>query len=108
VHFVRDREDAHIVGVLHRREGDPMPASGESDAGLFALSLQTSLSDLPAFASNTSAGAATGELNFLPFIPWLASRKPVHTFEIADTVEVLGINTAADLAVMEQYLRAHL
>src|SRR4051794_4390427 len=38
VHFARDTS-GRIVRVLHRREGDPMPESGESDTGLFSLSL---------------------------------------------------------------------
>ena len=36
----RARPRGRIVGVLHRREGDAMPARGETDAGVFDLSLR--------------------------------------------------------------------
>ena len=50
IHFARDGS-GRIDRVLHRREGDPMPDAGESDAGLFALSLGAYLELLPEFAA---------------------------------------------------------
>ncbi len=106
IHFVRDAT-GRLAGVLHRRDGDAMPETGESDAGLFALRRDTYASDLAEYALGAPAAAATGEKNFLPFIPWLAGRKPVRTFELPDAREALGVNTAGDLARMEQYLSEH-
>jgi len=106
IHFVRDA-GGRIAGVLHRRDGDAMPEAGESDAGLFALRARTYASDLAEYGTVAPAAAATGERNFLPFIPWLAARKPVHTFDLPDAREALGVNTAGDLARMEQYLSEH-
>ena len=76
IHLERDAE-GRIIRVLHRREGDPMPEVGESDMGLFALSLATYLDRLPAYANQVEIGRTTGERNFLPFIPWLARTETI-------------------------------
>jgi bifunctional N-acetylglucosamine-1-phosphate-uridyltransferase/glucosamine-1-phosphate-acetyltransferase GlmU-like protein len=103
VHLVRDR--GRIVGVLHRREGDAMPEIGENDVGLFSLSRDAYQRDLVAFSREARAAAGTGERNFLPFIPWLASRGgAVQTFPCVDEREAIGINTPGDLREVERYL----
>ncbi len=105
VHLDRDAA-GQITRVLHRREGDDMPASGESDAGLFSLSRDAYLALLPAFADVPLPGSATGERNFLPFIPWVAARGRVETFPCTEAAEAVGVNTPEDLAVAERTLRA--
>jgi len=103
IHFERD--DANrITAVLHRREGDVMPAIGESDSGLFALSRRAYLEHLPNFAAEPAkdSGAATGERNFLPFIPWMAQREEVLTFDLEDEIESVGVNTTADAQAIEE------
>ena len=52
VHLARD-PSGRIVRVLHRREGDVMPAVGESDAGLFSLVTR----GVPGFAGCICCGA---------------------------------------------------
>jgi bifunctional N-acetylglucosamine-1-phosphate-uridyltransferase/glucosamine-1-phosphate-acetyltransferase GlmU-like protein len=103
IHFERDAT-GRIVRVLHRREGDAMPESGESDMGLFALSRQTYFERLPAYAREAELGDATGERNFLPFIPWLARTETVTTFPAEDPLEAVGVNTPQELETMERYL----
>jgi len=103
IHFDRD-SSGRIVGVRHRREGDAMPARGETDIGLFDLSLDAYRRDLLHFARGAEPGSVTGERNFLPFIPWLAATGGVHTFPAASAIEALGINTPADLSAIETYL----
>ena len=105
IHLERDA-DGRIIRVLHRREGDPMPEVGESDMGLFALSPATYLGRLPAYAAEVEIGRATGERNFLPFIPWLARTETVSTFGAENPMEAIGINTPQDLREVEQYLRS--
>ncbi|HUR35513.1 MAG TPA: NTP transferase domain-containing protein [Vicinamibacterales bacterium] len=95
-----------IVRVLQRREGDRMPAVGESDMGLFSLSRRAFLDDLHAFASAASTGEATGERNFLPFIPWADARGGVRTFPCVDEQESIGVNTPDELSTIERYLQA--
>jgi bifunctional UDP-N-acetylglucosamine pyrophosphorylase/glucosamine-1-phosphate N-acetyltransferase len=103
IHFDRDHE-GRLTGVHQRREGDPMPPIGTSDAGLFSLSRQAFETWLPEYERSAPTGAATGERNFLPFLPWLAARARVLTFEV-EVQEAQGINTPDDLAAVEQRLR---
>lgn len=105
IHFDRDPA-GRIVGVRQRREGDEMPARGASDMGLFSLSREAALVDLPAFAAEASPDRGTGERNFLPFVPWLAARAPVATIDAVDGVEAIGVNTPEERDVVEAYLRS--
>lgn len=102
--LVRDGA-GRIVDILQRREGDPMPAEGESEMGLFALSNRAYFDWLPAFAGQALTGAATRERNFLPFVAWAAQRGTVTTIRCHDAREAIGVNTPADRDVVEQYLR---
>ncbi len=102
IHFMRDAGGT-IVRVLQRREGDDMPSAGESDAGLFALRLDTFLSGLADYDRAAPAGSGTHERNFLPFIPWLASRALVRTFPAASREEAVGVNTPDDVRALEAY-----
>lgn len=103
IHLERDAE-GRIVRVLHRREGDVMPETGESDMGLFALSSTCYADSLPEYARSVEIGLATGERNFLPFIPWIARTQTVTTFPSESPIEAVGVNTPEDLAIVEQYL----
>ena len=104
IHFPRNA-DGRISGVYHRREGDAMPARGESDMGLFAVSYGSFTGDLRRYAEAVTPGQSSGERNFLPFIPWLAARGHVVTFPGTDPREAVGINTAADLQTVEAWLQ---
>jgi bifunctional N-acetylglucosamine-1-phosphate-uridyltransferase/glucosamine-1-phosphate-acetyltransferase GlmU-like protein len=105
IHFVRD-DEGRIVRVLQRREGDAMPARGESDMGLFSLSPEAFLVRLPAFASQSQAGESTRERNFLPFVPWIAKHETVVTFPGIDEMEAIGVNTPAERDAVGAYLAA--
>lgn len=104
IHLERDA-GGRIVRVLHRREGDRMPETGESDMGLFAMSADVFTELLPRYAGEVEIGSVTRERNFLPFIPWLARTRAVATFPCAHPMEALGVNTPEDLARVERYLR---
>lgn len=103
IHFDRDAT-GRITAVRQRREGDVMPEAGEGDVGLFSLSRLAFLDDLTAYAAQLELGAATGERNLLPFIPWLAARAMVATFRCTDEMEAIGINTPEELRGVETYL----
>jgi bifunctional N-acetylglucosamine-1-phosphate-uridyltransferase/glucosamine-1-phosphate-acetyltransferase GlmU-like protein len=103
IHFERDTS-GRIVRVLHRREGDVMPETGESDMGLFALSAPAFCERLPAYAERVESGHKTRERNFLPFIPWLARTDTIETFPAENLMEAVGINTPEELAAVEEYL----
>jgi bifunctional UDP-N-acetylglucosamine pyrophosphorylase/glucosamine-1-phosphate N-acetyltransferase len=104
IHFARDGQGT-IVDVRQRREGDALPQRGESDSGLFCLSLEAYAELLPAFAQAAASGTRSGEANFLPFIPWLARRRRVRTFALEHELESVGINTPDDVGQVEEYLR---
>jgi bifunctional UDP-N-acetylglucosamine pyrophosphorylase/glucosamine-1-phosphate N-acetyltransferase len=104
IHLERDTT-GRIVRVRHRREGDEMPAIGETDAGLFALRRDVYEHDLPRFAAtDTACGARTGERNFLPFLAWPDLSGVVETVPCEDESETIGVNTPADLALVERLL----
>jgi bifunctional N-acetylglucosamine-1-phosphate-uridyltransferase/glucosamine-1-phosphate-acetyltransferase GlmU-like protein len=103
IHFDRD-SDGRLTAVRQRREGDEMPQIGTSDAGLFSLSWKAVDEWLPQYSAVATQGHGTGERNFLPFLPWLAGRARVATFEIG-LEEAQGVNTPEDLAAVEQRLR---
>jgi N-acetylglucosamine-1-phosphate uridyltransferase (contains nucleotidyltransferase and I-patch acetyltransferase domains) len=104
IHFARDR-DGGITQVLQKREGDAMPDVGESDAGLFALTLDTYQDRLTEYDRIALTGGQTRERNFLPFIPWLAARATVRTFTVPDAREAIGVNAPEDVRELETYLR---
>jgi bifunctional N-acetylglucosamine-1-phosphate-uridyltransferase/glucosamine-1-phosphate-acetyltransferase GlmU-like protein len=103
VHFDRD-DDGRIVGVRERREGHDMPVRGETDIGLFDLSLDAWQNALPRFAATAAPASGTGERNFLPFIPWLASHEQVDTVRGLSPIEAVGVNTPDELAAVESHL----
>jgi len=103
-HFERDAA-GRLTRFLQRREGDVMPAEGESDMGVFAMPRATFEIDLVDYAAQVPAGNATGERNFVPFVAWLAQRKNVVTFPCTDPMEAIGINTPEELRQVEDWLR---
>jgi NDP-sugar pyrophosphorylase family protein len=103
IHFARDEAGA-IIRVLHRREGDLMPETGESDMGLFAMSPSVFTALLPRYAGEVEVGHATRERNFLPFIPWLARTHEIVTFPCEHPMEAVGVNTPEELKLVEDYL----
>jgi bifunctional UDP-N-acetylglucosamine pyrophosphorylase/glucosamine-1-phosphate N-acetyltransferase len=102
IHFTRD-PSGRISAVRQRREGEAMPAVGESDAGLFSLS-PAAVRALQRFGETATVGGGTAERNFLPFIPWIARTEPVITFPCTDPFESVGINTPEELRRVERYL----
>ena len=105
IHLDRDAE-GRITAIRQRREGDEMPAVGESDMGLFSLSPDAYFNLLPQFGREATQATSTRERNFLPFLPWLVRRgHSVLTFASTDEMEAIGINTPDDRRRLEAYLR---
>lgn len=106
IHFPRDQA-GRIVGLLQKREGDRMPAEGESDTGFFCCRtdrLRALLAELRADAA--ARGHATGEFNFLPVIPLAARTGTLATPRAMTLEETVGINSKDDAALVEPFLRA--
>lgn len=98
-HLERD-DTGRVTRFLQRREGDAMPAVGESDAGLFSLSRRAFLEDLNWFASEAPEGTGTAERNFVPFI---VGRR-IATFP-CDPVEATGVNTPEERRLVAASLK---
>jgi bifunctional UDP-N-acetylglucosamine pyrophosphorylase / glucosamine-1-phosphate N-acetyltransferase len=93
-----------LVGVLQRREGDTCPVRGSSDVGTFALSTGGLAEAWADYRSEGRRGALTHEVNFLPFLVYLAQRGwEVLTCNVRDAVEARGINTREDLAWFQAF-----
>lgn len=107
IHFERDQQ-GRIRALLQAREGDSMPATGESDTGFFCFrteALRELLSGLRQHPEQT--GSVTKEFNLLPIVPFAALQDRVlltpHVMRIEETV---GINSSEDAHRLESYLRS--
>ncbi|HEY0266008.1 MAG TPA: hypothetical protein VGC16_04605, partial [Rhizomicrobium sp.] len=55
-----------------------------------------------AYLADAARGAATSEINFLPFLPFLSAHGwTVTPLDVADATEARGINTKDDLAFFQ-------
>jgi bifunctional UDP-N-acetylglucosamine pyrophosphorylase/glucosamine-1-phosphate N-acetyltransferase len=91
-------EGTRLTKVLQSREGDETTPNGLSDVGTFLLGTQELAAVWEAYLSQDLRGGHTGEINFLPFLPFLSARGwTVTPLEVADPTEARGINTPEDL-----------
>jgi bifunctional UDP-N-acetylglucosamine pyrophosphorylase/glucosamine-1-phosphate N-acetyltransferase len=92
-------ENDRLAAVRQAREGDVCAANGYGDLGTFVLSVPELHSAWTRYLATAPGGAVTGEINFLPFLPYLTSLGwTVKRLMIADPREARGINTPDDLA----------
>ena len=105
IHFERDA-DGRISALRQAREGDPMPARGESDTGYFCFVTQTLRELLAESRSRGQRGAGTGEFNLLPVLVAAARSRVVLTPQVMMREETVGINAAPDAAQVEAFLRS--
>ena len=95
-------DGARLTRVLQTREGDVTTPNGYSDVGTFLLSTRGLGSAWKDYLDLAPRGSATGEINFLPFLPFLSARNwTITPVEVADATEARGINTKDDLAFFQ-------
>jgi bifunctional UDP-N-acetylglucosamine pyrophosphorylase/glucosamine-1-phosphate N-acetyltransferase len=88
-----------LIKVLQTREGDATTPNGFSDVGTFLLGTDGLKTAWEYYLAAVAHGAGTGEINFLPFLPFLSSKGwGITQIEVADETEARGINTREDLA----------
>jgi bifunctional UDP-N-acetylglucosamine pyrophosphorylase/glucosamine-1-phosphate N-acetyltransferase len=76
-----------------------MDEVGSADVGIFGLSVSGLKQAWDDYMAQASSGNLTGEINFVPFLPFLSSKHnwPVSPIEIKDAAEARGVNTTEDL-----------
>jgi HAD superfamily hydrolase (TIGR01509 family) len=101
-------QGGRVTRVRQTREGDSTDAEGWSDVGLFCLSTEGLEPLWREYLASAARGSMTGEINFLPFLPYLSSQGWTGvTWDVADPDEARGVNTPADLEfARERWLRA--
>ena len=91
-----------LTKVLQTREGDTTTPNGFSDVGTFLLATQGLKPAWEDYLKTAPRGSGTGEINFLPFLPFLSARGwTITPLEVADATEARGINTKDDLAFFQ-------
>lgn len=97
-HFGGER----LTQVLQSREGDICAPGGMGDVGTFLLGTAGLKDTWEAYLATAPRGATTGEINFLPFLPFLSAQGwTVQPLEVPDATEARGINTREDLAFFQ-------
>ena len=99
VQYVMDRATGRLTSVRQSREGDSCDAGGDSDVGVFCLATAGLAAAWRDYEAVAPRGRSTGELNFLPFLPYLCTTRgwALTPVRAGSTDEARGINTAADL-----------
>jgi bifunctional N-acetylglucosamine-1-phosphate-uridyltransferase/glucosamine-1-phosphate-acetyltransferase GlmU-like protein len=96
-----------LTGVLQSREGDATTPNGFSDVGAFLLGTQDLKPAWEDYLAAAARGSSTGEINFLPFLPFLSTRGwTITPLEVTDATEARGINTQDDLAFFQNLYKS--
>lgn len=91
-----------LSAVRQSREGDACTPNGLSDVGTFLLSTHGLKAAWEKYLAQAPRGGHTGEINFLPFLPFLAAHGwAIEPMTVADATEARGINTKDDLAFFQ-------
>ena len=96
-------EGTRLLNVLQSREGDRTTPGGFSDVGTFLLGTAGLAEIWDDYLATGPRGSATGEINFLPFLPFLSTQGwTITPLDVADATEARGINTPEDLAFFQK------
>src|SRR5262245_26732992 len=95
--------DGRLAAVRQSREGEQCSVCGWNDIGTFVLSVNGLKEVWERYLSMDPKGRETGEINFLPFLPFLSRNGwRVRRLIVDDAREARGINTAEDLRFFQE------
>lgn len=105
VHYEVD-EFNNFIELLQEREGDSLPSIGYSDIGVFMLRTHEIQKDWLTYLEKPSRfGGKTHEINFLPFLQFLAKLgRKMNFLYVDDPFESLGMNTSSQLEILKNAL----
>lgn len=96
-----------LTEIRETREGAKCDPIGFSDVGTFALEVEGLRDAWQAYQLQGKAGALTGEVNFLPFLPYLARKGwAISRITVDDPIEARGVNSLDDLQFFQQIYRS--
>jgi len=102
VQYCFDQQD-RLTAIRETREGAVCDPLGFSDVGTFLLDVGGLRDAWDCYRRERNAGAVTGEINFLPFLPYLARHGwQVSRIAVEDPVEARGINSLEDLRFFQE------
>lgn len=92
-----------LTEIRESREGAICDQHGFSDVGSFVLDVPGLYEAWDSYSKKTRLGVRTGEINFLPFLPYLAHNGwRVSRLEVQDPLEARGVNSVADLTFFQE------
>ena len=95
--------DDQLTEIRETREGKICDPIGYSDVGTFVLDVAGLRDAWERYGQERKAGAMTGEINFLPFLPYLAHNGwHISRVAVDDPIEARGINSPDDLKFFQQ------
>lgn len=102
VQYCFDQHD-RITAIRETREGAVCDPRGFSDVGTFLLDVAGLRDAWDVYRRERNAGAVTGEINFLPFLPYLAQHGwQVSRIAVEDPIEARGVNSLEDLKFFQE------
>ena len=98
-------EQDKLLKIHQSREGDLCAPTGKSDVGTFVLSVADLKNTWEAYLKTAKFGSQTQEINFLPFLTYLAAQHwTIRPVNVKDNREARGINTRDDLLFFQNLL----
>lgn len=99
VQYVFNHDLTKLIEIRQSREGDVCERNGFTDVGVFCVSTVNLKDAWMDYVKKAPRGDKTGEINFLPFMPYLSTELGwgIKTVMVEDPLESRGINTLEDL-----------
>lgn len=108
VQYIYDDKNHKLTDILETREGGITDPIGMSDCGVFGFTSEYLVKDWQTYLSKAVRGNLTKEINFLPFLNFLANKNNPRKFIPITAISVderVGINTVEDWDYVKKWVR---